>query len=130
MRTGLLLGACLAAAAAAAPLRAQDTAQAVRPGMSESDVRARWGEPVARRAVGEWTYLFYDNDERYYHDVVFLQGGQVVDAIVRWSGRSYLGQSSSPPGRTPVFTPPAGQATPQPASPTTVTGVRLTPSPE
>jgi len=32
-------------------------------------------------------------------DLVTLQNDQVVDAIVRWPGHGYSGQSSSPPGK-------------------------------
>jgi len=115
-----------APAPAAAPV---DSSGAVKPGMSEADVRARWGDPIAVRRMNDWTYLFYRNGrERQvgYYDVVFLQGGQVVDAIVRSAAHVYGGQSSSPEGRRPVFTPPA------PAQPDSssgaVTGVRVKPS--
>ena len=115
------------AATCSAGARAQDTTSAVRPGMTEADVLNRWGEPVAVRRVNDWTYLFFRNNlERQwgYYDTVFLQNGQVVDAIVRASEHVYLGQSSSPPDRIPVFTPPA---TPRPDSGAgTVTGVRVT----
>lgn len=114
------------AALAAAPLAAQDTTTAVRPGMTEADVRARWGEPVAVRRVNDWTYLFYRNyDEGSlgYYDTVFLQGGQVVDAIVRAPDHLYLGTSSSPPGRLPEFTPPSQP--PTSAATGQVTGVRV-----
>ncbi len=40
------------------------------------------------------------------YDVVFLEDGQVVDAIVRFAGHTYTGVSSSPLDRTPAFTPP------------------------
>jgi len=40
-------------------------------------------------------------------DVVFLQSGQIVDAVLRWPGHRYSGQSSSP-----VATPPHGPARP------------------
>lgn len=127
----VLAAACLAAIAAAAPARAQDTTGAVRPGMTEADVTARWGEPVAVRRTGDWTYLFYANGVEHsagLWDVVFLQGGQVVDAIVRMPGRVYLGQSSSPPERAPEFTPPAQPpANPRPDAPGAVTGIRVTP---
>jgi hypothetical protein len=119
------------AVAVATPLRAQDTAFAVRPGMTEQDVRSRWGEPIAVRRLNDWTYLFYDNGmERDvgYHDVVFLQNGQVVDAVVRMPGRVYLGQSSSPPTRWPEFTPPAQQQRPDEGG-AAVTGVRVNPPP-
>jgi hypothetical protein len=117
--TVLVLSLTLAAAAPLAAQVAQDTSGAVRPGMSEADVIARWGQPIAVRRTGEWTYLFFDNGmerEVGYFDVVFLQGGQVVDAIVRMPGRVYLGQSSSPPDRYPEFTPPQQQQQP-PAQP-------------
>jgi len=124
----LLLVLAGAAALTASPIAAQDTTNAVRPGMTDADVRARWGEPVAVRHVNDWTYLFYRNGEERefgYYDTVFLQGGQVVDAIVRAAEHVYLGTSSSPPGRMPAFTPPlppsgdgaSGQ----------VTGVRVSP---
>jgi hypothetical protein len=110
----------------APPLSAQDTTNAVRPGMTEAEVRARWGEPVAVRLINDWTYLFYQNGrerELGYYDTVFLQSGQVVDAIVRAAEHVYLGVSSSPPGRVPTFTPPrppsAGDTSGQ------VTGVRV-----
>ncbi len=122
-----------AAPAAAAPVT--DTTatavpdNAVRPGMTEADVRARWGEPLAVRTVNDWTYLFYDNQREHrvgFEDVVLLQHGQVMDAIVRSPDHVYAGVSSSPEGRVPVFTPPQGQ----PADSTkgaAVTGVQVKP---
>ena len=112
-------------ACAAAPAAAQDTTTAIRPGMTEADVRARWGEPLAVRRVNDWTYMFYANGQRHYgyDDVVMLQGGQVMDAVVRGAGHVYLGQSSSPPDRLPEFTPPS-QAPPS-AKAAAVTGVRV-----
>jgi len=101
----------------------------VRPGMTEAEVRARWGEPLATRTANDWTYLFYRNSRERrvgYEDVVFLQRGQVMDAIVRSPDHVYAGVSSSPEGRVPVFTPPQGQ----PADSTkgaAVTGVRVKP---
>jgi outer membrane protein assembly factor BamE (lipoprotein component of BamABCDE complex) len=119
------------AAAAAAPAPAlQDTSTDVRPGMTEAQVRQRWGDPIAVRSANGWTYLFFRNGrerEVGLYDVVFLQNGQVVDAIVRTPEHVYDGQSSSPEGRAPEFTPP-----PQPADSTkgpAVTGVRIQPSP-
>jgi len=117
------------AAPAAAPAMPVDSSGAVKPGMSEADVRARWGDPITVRRMNDWTYLFYRNGrERQvgFYDVVFLQGGQVVDAIVRSESHVYAGQSSSPEGRTPEYTPPE----PAPADTAgAVTGVRVKPSP-
>ena len=84
----------------------------VAPGMAERDIYSLWGAPAAVRHSGEFTYLYYHNGcERSCGtmDVVFLQNGQVVDAIVRWSGHGYSGESSSPPGRKPEPTNPVQQ---------------------
>jgi len=99
-----------APAPAAAP---QDNS--ISPGMSESDVRARWGEPLTVRRANEWTYMFYRSGVEHIHrfnDVVLLQNGQVVDAIIRAPGRTYNGQSSSPAGRAPENTPPPSRPNP------------------
>ncbi len=116
------------AAPAPAPAAAPATA-GVRPGMTEADVRQQWGEPVTVRRRNEWTYMFYTNGHERrlgYYDTVFLQNGQVVDAIVRSPDHVYLGVSSSPEGRVPQFTPPQHAApadsTRQPAE---VGGVRV-----
>jgi len=148
MTQGTIWTALLATALGAAPLQAQDslapvkhdtgaaassapaqpTGGAVKPGMAEADVRAAWGDPVAVRRLNDWTYLFYRNGrERHVgtYDVVFLQGGQVVAAIVRTTDHTYSGQSSSPEGRTPEYTPPG-----RPSADTSsgaVTGVRVNP---
>jgi len=119
------------AAPAAAPSPTfQDTSTDVRPGMTVADVRKRWGDPVAVRTANDWTYLFYRNGrerEVGWYDVVFLQNGQVVDAIVRAPEHVYDGQSSSPEGRAPEFTPP--RQPPDAGSGAAVTGVRIQPSP-
>lgn len=133
----LVLAATLAFATAASlaaqepappPEPAPDTSTLVRPGMSEQDVRVRWGEPVTVRRVNDWTYLFYENGRERatgMYDVVFLQNGQVVDAIVRAEGRVYAGTSSSPEGRVPEFTPPRTT----PATGAEVGGARVNPAP-
>ena len=113
--------------AAAAPAPAPVTSTAVSPGMSEADVRARWGDPVLVRTSGDWKFLYFRNGmERSvgWLDVVFLQGGQVVDCIARGAGHEYTGQSSSPPGRAPERTihPTATDSTRG-----AVTGVRVSP---
>jgi hypothetical protein len=128
MRYRWVLIAAALTAAGAGTARAQDTSLALRPGMTEADVRQRWGEPLAVRRLNDWTYLFYENGseaERGYSDCVFLQNGQVVDVIIRGSGRMYLGTSSSPEGRAPEFTPPRRAPTDTTAVP--VGGVRVNP---
>lgn len=81
-----------------------DDTGTIAPGMSERDVYTLWGAPVAVRRVGEYTYLFFPNGCEYScgtMDLVTLQNGQVVDAVVRWPGHGYSGQSSSPGDRIP-----------------------------
>ena len=85
----------------------------VDPGMSRAQVVASWGEPASERSMGDWQYLYYRNGCEMTcgtFDIVFLQNGQVVDAVVRWSGHVYSGISSSPPGRLAEFTPPGGDS--------------------
>ncbi len=85
----------------------------VRPGMTSDEVVATWGSPVADRAVGNWTFLYFRNgceESCGTFDVVMLEGGQVVDAIVRGFGHTYAGISSSPPDRVGEFTPPASSS--------------------
>ena len=86
-----------------------DDTGTVAPGMSEADVVAMWGAPVARSRIGAMTYLYFPNGcERSCGtmDVVFLENDRVVDAVLRWPGHGYSGQSSSPPGTTPAATRP------------------------
>ena len=88
------------------PFTSQDTGT-VNPGMSERDVYSLWGSPVGVRRAGEYTYLFFQNGcEKTCGtlDLVTLQNGQVVDAVVRWPGHGYSGESSSPPGKIPFPT--------------------------
>jgi hypothetical protein len=85
-----------------------DDTGTVAPGMSEREVYEIWAAPAAVRRVGEYTYLFFRNGCEYTcgtMDVVTLQNGRVVDAIVRWDGHRYGGESSSPPGRVPIANP-------------------------
>jgi hypothetical protein len=89
------------------PYHSADTGT-VNPGMSEREVYEIWAAPAAVRRVGEYTYLFFRNGCEYTcgtMDVVTLQNGHVVDAIVRWDGHRYSGESSSPPGRVPFPNP-------------------------
>ena len=88
------------------PYASSDTGT-VAPGMTEADVVAMWGAPVARSHTGAMTYLYFPNGcERSCGtmDVVFLENDRVVDAVLRWPGHGYGGQSSSPPGTTPAAT--------------------------
>lgn len=88
------------------PYESADTGT-IAPGMTERDVYALWGPPAAVRRAGEHTYLYFHNGcEKSCGtmDLVILQNGQVVDAIVRWPGHGYSGESSSPPGRVPFPT--------------------------
>jgi len=83
----------------------------VNPGMTRDEVVAVWGAPVTERTDGAWTYLYYRNGCEVScgtFDVVFLENGQVVNAIVRGRGHTYGGTSTSPPGVTPRATPPTG----------------------
>lgn len=76
----------------------------VDPGMSRDQVIATWGVPVAERQQGPWTYLYFRNGCEVScgtFDVVFLDSGSVVDAIVRGPGHHYSGVSSSPAERKP-----------------------------
>ena len=85
------------------PYSSQDTGT-VAPGMSEREIYSLWGPPAAVRRSGEYTYIHYPNGcERSCgtDDVVILRNGQVVDAIVRWAGHGYSGQSSSPASTRP-----------------------------
>ena len=101
-----------------------DDTGTVNPGMSEREVYELWAAPAAVRRVGQYTYLFFRNGCEYTcgtMDVVTLQDGKVVDAIVRWDGHRFSGESSSPPGRVP-FANPGGDTlqikpTPPPAPP-------------
>lgn len=77
----------------------------VNPGMSYEDVVGVWGEPVTERTADGRRYLYFRNGCEAScgtFDVVFLENGQVVDAIVRGQGHDYAGSSSSPAGREAV----------------------------
>jgi hypothetical protein len=76
----------------------------VAPGMSERDVETLWGPPVSTRTLGAFTYLYYHNSCEHScgtADMVTLENGKVTDAVVRWPGHAYSGQSSSPAATTP-----------------------------
>jgi hypothetical protein len=103
-----------------------DDTGTINPGMAEREIYEVWAAPAAVRRVGEYTYLFFRNGCEYTcgtMDVVTLKDGRVVDAIVRWDGHRYSGESSSPPGRVPVANPGGDtlqiRPTPPPAPPPT-----------
>lgn len=101
-------GALLATIAViAGAVRAQEM-QVIRPGMTEQDVVAIFGEPQGKSNYGSYVFYFYDNGcerECGFPDTVFFEGGQVVDAILRAPWRDYAGESSSPKGVMPRPTP-------------------------
>ena len=81
-----------------------DDTGTIAPGMSEREIYGVWGAPAATRRAGEYTYLFFRNGCEYTcgtEDIVTLQNGHVVDAVLRWPGHGYSGQSSSPSGTMP-----------------------------
>jgi hypothetical protein len=91
------------------PYNSADTGT-IAPGMAEKDIYSLWGPPADVRRQGQYTYLFFPNGCEHTcgtADVVILQNGQVVDAVLRWPGHGYSGQSSSP-----AATPPHGPARP------------------
>lgn len=94
---------------APAAAAAQEQLATISPGMSVAEVEASWGKAGVTRTDGDQTFLFYKNDclkRCGTFDVVILEGGKVVDAIVRASYHRYDGTSSSPAGTTPHFTRP------------------------
>jgi hypothetical protein len=102
------LAPALLGLALALPAQAQEPV-VIRPGMTEAEVVAAWGEPLARRTRGPFTYLHFPTDclkECGTYDIVILDGGQVVDAIARSKNHRYDGVSSSPADRAPEYTPP------------------------
>ena len=81
-----------------------DDTGTIAPGMAEREVYSVWGAPAAVRRAGEFTYLYFRNGCEHscgMMDLVMLQNGHVVDAVLRWPGHEYSGQSSSPKGVKP-----------------------------
>jgi len=92
------------------PYVSQDTGT-VFPGMAERDVYSLWGAPAAVRHRGAFTFLFFQNGCEYscgMMDVVTLESGRVIDAVLRWPGHNYAGQSTSPTGGEPTAPPEGG----------------------
>lgn len=87
---------------------AQDV-KTIKPGMTEAEVREQWGEPLTVRKAGVMSYLYYRSSclkTCGTNDVVFLENGQVIDAVVRDKSRKYDGIASSPADRKPEPTAP------------------------
>jgi hypothetical protein len=92
------------------PYSSQDSGT-VDPGMPERDVYSQWGPPMGVRKMGEYTYIFYPNGCEHTcgtADVVILENDKVIDAITRWPGHHYSGQSSSPAALPPTGRPRPG----------------------
>lgn len=96
----------LLSSAGVARLVAQEV-RTIKPGMTQAEVRTAWGAPFTVRTRGAHTFLYFTNDclkRCGTYDIVFLEGGQVIDAIVRDKGRRYDGIASSPIDRKPTPT--------------------------
>jgi hypothetical protein len=122
-RSSIVLAALLFTAAGAS---AQEN-QVIRPGMTEDEVKAAFGEPQGMRTYGRYTYFFYENgceQECGFPDIVFFEEGRVVDAVLRAPWREYAGESSSPKGVIPRPTP-GGERIRVPAA---VEGVEVRPT--
>ncbi len=108
LKTAARYAAVLAATAViAGVVKAQET-QTIRPGMTEQDVIAAFGEPQGKSSYGNFIFYFYDNGcekECGFPDTVFFENGEVVDAVLRAPWRDYAGESSSPKGVMPRPTP-------------------------
>ena len=107
--TGMTLGVALLLTLGGAAPASSQTPTPVKPGMTEAEVRAAWGEPLTVRKIGNYSFMYYRNNclrTCGTYDIVFLEQGQVVDAIVRDPSHQYEGISSSPPDRKPVYTQP------------------------
>lgn len=86
-----------AAAVASSRLHAQVVT--ITPGMTETQVVAKLGQPLSTRSFQRFTYLFYRNGcekKCGMNDIVTLDSGTVVDAVFRSPSRRYSGTSSSP----------------------------------
>jgi hypothetical protein len=90
--TALAPPATAAAQGAATPV-------AIDSGMTREQVIERFGRPATERTRDDVIFLFFTNGrERVVgmSDLVILEQGRVVDAILRHPARRYTGTSSSP----------------------------------
>lgn len=125
----------LAAGLAALLLPAPASAQTVRAGMTEAQVRSTLGAPAAVRRADDWSYLFYLNGCAVRcgsDDVVFLREGRVVTAVFRTPRRRFQGPAPTqvledqPSAGPRIIGRPAGTPAAREAAPAEVTGIRMT----
>jgi hypothetical protein len=94
MKKSMLLAGAALLLTAASPALAQST---ISPGMTEEQVRGRFGDPATTRAAGAWTYWYYHNGcpvRCGSDDVVFFQNDRVVAAVLRTSRRRFAGPAA------------------------------------
>ena len=75
------------------------TVPTIDPGMTQTQVVEKLGQPLSVRTYGSFTYLLYKNGcekKCGMNDLVVLDSDKVVDAVFRSSARKYAGTSSSP----------------------------------
>lgn len=116
MRALLLILTLAAGALTAVPASAQAV---IDPGMTKTQVIAKFGLPTVERTVGGATFLFYRNGTEGrvgMNDLVILEDDKVVDAVLRSATRRYSGTSSSPAAIPPEV---ARKAKATPAAPAT-----------
>jgi hypothetical protein len=92
-------------------LTAPLSAQSIAPGMTRQQVIEVLGRPAAERHFGAHDYLLFDAgcSRKCGDDLVILDHGQVVDAVIRSAGHTYSG--------TDAPTTLTGTATQRPAPP-------------
>ncbi len=105
----LVLAALMIPAAARAQAAASADSAVIKPGMTVDQVVAAWDKPIRSVTSGGFGYLYYASGclrSCGSEDVVFLDHGQVIDAIARGPGHRYDGVTSLSPQRKPGFTAP------------------------
>lgn len=112
----------------AAPAVAQGRGTIAR-GMTEAEVRTAFGEPTVRREAASRAYLFYANGcpiKCGSDDVVFLENGRVVTAVLRSPGRHFAGPAvTGLPDGTGTARPSRRTAVRHSEAPPRTEGVRL-----
>ena len=106
---GVLAALALFPGTASAQQAARPDSGVIKPGMTVEQVIAVWGKPLRTVTTGGFGYLYYSSGclkSCGSEDVVFLDHGQVIDAIARGPGHRYDGIASLSPERKPGFTAP------------------------